>query len=191
MIWAVGRAPNTRDLNLEAAGVETRVNGIVPVDDYQNTNVPGLFAIGDVTGKVPLTPVAIAAGRRLAERLFNGQPERRMDYENVPSVVKAEVWRYYGTMLKLEGGGERHIGLRGVPPETDIMHPRIVSGRMLMPDDTYAIVLSHKIAVEEGIQIGDEIMVVVIEIDRQGRVNLSRKAAMQRHLAKNSEKEGA
>jgi putative ABC transport system permease protein len=77
--------------------------------------------------------------------------------ESVPSVVKAEVWRYYGTMMKLEGGGERQIGLRGVPPETEILHPRIVSGRMLMPGDAYAIVLSHKIAVEEGIQVGDDI----------------------------------
>ncbi|MGD8931445.1 MAG: glutathione-disulfide reductase [Chromatiales bacterium] len=87
VIWAVGRTPNTRDLGLETTGVETRVNGIIPVDDYQNTNVPGIYAIGDITGRVPLTPVAIAAGRRLAERLFDNQPERRMDYENVPSVV--------------------------------------------------------------------------------------------------------
>lgn len=87
VIWAVGRAPNTRDLGLESAGVETGMNGIVRVDDYNSTNVPGILAIGDVAGKVPLTPVAIAAGRRLAERLFNGQPERRMEYENVPSVV--------------------------------------------------------------------------------------------------------
>jgi glutathione reductase (NADPH) len=87
VIWAVGRSPNTRDLDLAAAGVETRVNGIIPVDDYQNTNVPGVYAIGDITGRVPLTPVAIAAGRRLAERLFDNQPQRRLDYDNVPSVV--------------------------------------------------------------------------------------------------------
>jgi len=89
VIWAVGRTPNIRDLNLAAAGVETRANGIVPVDEYQNTNVPGIYAIGDVTGRNPLTPVAIAAGRRLSERLFDGQSERRLDYENVPSVVFA------------------------------------------------------------------------------------------------------
>ncbi len=77
--------------------------------------------------------------------------------ESVPGVVKAEVWRYYGTMMKLEGGGERQIGLRGIPPDTEIFHPLIVGGRMLMPGDTYAVVLSHKIAVEEGIQVGDEI----------------------------------
>lgn len=87
VIWAVGRAPNTGDLNLQAAGVEMRGNGIVLTDEFQNTNVPGIYAVGDITGRTPLTPVAIAAGRRLAERLFNNQPESRVDYENIPSVV--------------------------------------------------------------------------------------------------------
>jgi glutathione-disulfide reductase len=87
VIWAVGRAPNTGDLNLQTAGVEMHGNGIVLTDEFQNTNVPGIYAVGDVTGRTPLTPVAIAAGRRLAERLFNNQPENRVDYENIPSVV--------------------------------------------------------------------------------------------------------
>ncbi len=87
VIWAVGRMPNTRTLNLEATGVEVQPDGIIPVDDFQNTSVRGIYAIGDVTGKVPLTPAAIAAGRRLAERLFNGQFDRRVDYSNIPSVV--------------------------------------------------------------------------------------------------------
>ncbi len=89
VIWAVGRAPNTDELNLEAAGVNMVRNGIVPVDNFQNTNVPGIYAIGDITGKMPLTPVAIAAGRRLAERLFNHKPFSRVEYDNVPSVVFA------------------------------------------------------------------------------------------------------
>jgi len=89
VIWAVGRAPNTHGLALERAGIETRANGIVPTDGYQNTNVPGVYAIGDITGRTPLTPVAIAAGRRLAARLFDGQPESRVDYDNIPSVVFA------------------------------------------------------------------------------------------------------
>jgi len=87
VIWAVGRTPNAGDLALEAAGVEARVNGVIPTDAYQNTNVPGIYAIGDVTGRKPLTPVAIGAGRRLADRLFGGQPDARVDYENIPSVV--------------------------------------------------------------------------------------------------------
>jgi glutathione reductase (NADPH) len=89
VIWAVGRRPNTDKLGLDAAGVEVMPNGIIPVDGYENTNVPGIYAIGDVTGKVPLTPVAIAAGRKLAERLFNNRPDSKVDYDNVPSVVFA------------------------------------------------------------------------------------------------------
>jgi glutathione reductase (NADPH) len=87
VIWAVGRAPNTHGLNTQAAGLETRSNGIVPTDEYQNTNVPGIYAIGDITGRTPLTPVAIAAGRRLAARLFLDQPQQKVDYANIPSVV--------------------------------------------------------------------------------------------------------
>ncbi len=87
VIWAVGRRANTRQLNLQAAGIEVLQNGIIPVDDYERTNVPNVYAIGDIIGRVQLTPVAIAAGRRLAERLFDNKPERKMDYENVPSVV--------------------------------------------------------------------------------------------------------
>jgi len=60
---------------------------MIPTDDYQNTNVDGIYAIGDITGRAALTPVAIAAGRRLAERLFAGQAERKVDYDNIPSVV--------------------------------------------------------------------------------------------------------
>jgi glutathione-disulfide reductase len=89
VIWAVGRRPNTHKLGLDAAGVEVMPNGVIPVDAYENTNVPGIYAIGDVTGKMPLTPVAIAAGRKLAERLFNDKPESKVDYDNIPSVVFA------------------------------------------------------------------------------------------------------
>ena len=87
VIWAVGRTPNTRELDLDKAGVETRANGIIPTDTYQNTNIARIYAIGDITGRAPLTPVAIAAGRRLAARLFDGQTESRVDYDNIPSVV--------------------------------------------------------------------------------------------------------
>jgi glutathione-disulfide reductase len=89
VIWAVGRAPNTRELNLEAAGITVERSGVIPTDAYQNTTVPGIYAIGDITGREPLTPVAIAAGRRLAERLFNGKLDSKLDYENVPTVVFA------------------------------------------------------------------------------------------------------
>ncbi len=89
VLWAVGRRPNSDHLNLEGAGVEVLPDGVIPTDAFQNTNVAGIYAIGDVTGRAQLTPVAIAAGRRLADRLFNDQPERRLDYDNIPTVVFA------------------------------------------------------------------------------------------------------
>ena len=87
LLWAVGRQPNTAGLALDAAGVETAPRGHIPVDPWQNTNVEGIYAIGDVTGKAELTPVAIAAGRRLSDRIFDGQSERRLSYELIPTVI--------------------------------------------------------------------------------------------------------
>ncbi len=87
LIWAIGRSPRTAELNLASAGVEFEPDGTVPTDIYQNTNARGVYAIGDVTGRFLLTPVAIAAGRRLADRLFGGQTDRHLVYENIPSVV--------------------------------------------------------------------------------------------------------
>ncbi len=87
LLWGVGRAPNSGYLDLAKAGVATDEEGFVPVDDYQATNVPHIFALGDVTGRVALTPVAIAAGRRLADRLYGGMPDRRLDYRNIPTVI--------------------------------------------------------------------------------------------------------
>ncbi len=87
VIWAVGRRANTQALNLSAAGVETLANGNIVVDEFENTNVAGIYAIGDITGKVALTPVAIAAGRKLAERLLQDKPDSKVDYTNIPSVV--------------------------------------------------------------------------------------------------------
>jgi len=68
VVLAIGRAPNTEGLNLDAAGVKTDEWGFVPTDEWQKTNVDHIFALGDVTGREALTPVAIAAGRRLADR---------------------------------------------------------------------------------------------------------------------------
>lgn len=86
-LWAIGRAPDVEGLGLEAAGVALSESGHVRVDAYQDTSVAGIHAVGDVTGAVELTPVAIAAGRRLSDRLFGGQPERCLVYENIPTVV--------------------------------------------------------------------------------------------------------
>ena len=87
LIWAIGRHPLTAGLNLAATGVEVDDQGYIPTDEFQNTCVEGLYAIGDVTGRAQLTPVAIAAGRRLADRLFGGMQDRRLVYENIPTVV--------------------------------------------------------------------------------------------------------
>lgn len=89
LIWAIGRTPETKGIGLEEAGVKLSEKGHIVVDEYQNTAVDNIYALGDVTGEVELTPVAIAAGRRLAHRLFGG-PEYstlKLDYNNVPSVV--------------------------------------------------------------------------------------------------------
>ncbi|GKX55619.1 glutathione-disulfide reductase [Leminorella grimontii] len=87
LIWAIGRVPATDNVNLAAAGVEVNERGYITVDKYQNTNVPGIYAVGDNTGAVELTPVAVAAGRRLSERLFNNKPDEHLDYSNIPTVV--------------------------------------------------------------------------------------------------------
>lgn len=91
LIWAIGRTPATKDIGLEKAGVKLGEKGHVLVDDYQNTNVDNIFALGDVCGKAELTPVAIAAGRRLAERLWGPEQFRtaHIAYSNIPSVVFA------------------------------------------------------------------------------------------------------
>ncbi len=87
LIWAIGREPANDNINLQAAGVELNEKGYIKVDKFQNTNVPGVYAVGDNTGAVELTPVAVAAGRRLSERLFNNKPDEHLDYSNVPTVV--------------------------------------------------------------------------------------------------------
>ncbi|MCP4009893.1 MAG: FAD-dependent oxidoreductase, partial [Proteobacteria bacterium] len=84
VIWAIGRLPNTRSLGLDHVGIETDKAGFIPVDAYQNTVVKGVHAVGDVTGAAQLTPVAIAAGRRLADRLFDGRKKAKVDYSLIP-----------------------------------------------------------------------------------------------------------
>jgi glutathione reductase (NADPH) len=87
VLWAIGRAANVAALDLGAAGVAVDALGFVPTDAFQDTGVAGIHAIGDVTGRAQLTPVAIAAGRRLSDRLFGGRRERHLDYSLIPTVV--------------------------------------------------------------------------------------------------------
>ncbi len=89
LIWAIGRRAKTKNLGLENVAVKVDNKGFIITDKFQQTNIDKVYAIGDVTGKVQLTPVAIAAGRRLSDRLFNNQKDRHLNYENIPSVVFA------------------------------------------------------------------------------------------------------
>lgn len=87
VLWAIGRRPNTDSIGLEHTDIVTDDDGYITTDGYQNSSVGGVYAVGDVTRYRALTPVAIAAGRRLADRLFGGQPDAKLDYDDIPSVV--------------------------------------------------------------------------------------------------------
>ena len=87
VIYAIGRDPDLGGLNLAQAGVEVNAQGFIETDLYQCTSQANIFALGDITGRAALTPVAIAAGRRLADRLYDNQSGRHLDYELIPSVV--------------------------------------------------------------------------------------------------------
>ena len=87
LIWAIGRRPNLDNIGLENTGVKLSERGTVIVDDEERTSVDNIYAIGDIIGKAPLTPVAIAAGRRLGDRLYGGKPNRKMSYDNIATVM--------------------------------------------------------------------------------------------------------
>lgn len=95
LLWAIGRSPEIEKLNPAKVGIKQASKGHIQVDEYQNTNVDGIYALGDVTGQAELTPVAIAAGRALSNRLFgvthpSGGPHlstAKLNYENIPTVV--------------------------------------------------------------------------------------------------------
>ena len=87
VMWAIGRAPNSASLDVTKAGIKLDDRGFVATDDLQQTNVANIHALGDITGRVALTPVAIAAGRRLADRLYGGMRDRHLDYNLIPTVI--------------------------------------------------------------------------------------------------------
>jgi glutathione reductase (NADPH) len=117
VLWAIGREPAVEDLHLAAAGLAPAADGTIATDAFQQTAVPGLYAIGDVTGRALLTPVAIAAGRRLSDRLFNAQQDRKLDYSLVPTVIfshppigtvgltEAEARARHGDAVRVYGSG--------------------------------------------------------------------------------------
>jgi len=113
LLWAIGRDANVAGLDLGKAGVAVDDCNYIVTDGFQNTNVPGVYAIGDVTGRAALTPVAIAAGRRLSDRLFGNKTDRRLEYSMIPTVVfthppigtvgasEAEARAQYGDAVKV------------------------------------------------------------------------------------------
>ena len=86
LLFAIGRVPNTKGLGLETAGVELGINGAVIVNADNQSTCPSIYAVGDVTDRVQLTPVAIREGQAFADSVFGGKPTR-VDYENIPSAV--------------------------------------------------------------------------------------------------------
>jgi len=87
VFFATGRAPNTESLALDLAGVATRPNGAVAVDESYASSAPHIYAIGDVSNRLNLTPVAIAEGHHLADRLFGPPPPRTWSFDAVPTSV--------------------------------------------------------------------------------------------------------
>jgi glutathione reductase (NADPH) len=112
LLWAIGRAAAIEALQLERAGVELDVQGFIGNDHYQASNVPGIYAIGDVSGRAQLTPVAIAAGRRLSDRLFGGHAGRHLDYDNIPTVIFGRP--PLGTVGLSERGARERYGAENV-----------------------------------------------------------------------------
>lgn len=87
LVWAIGRDANSADLGLEHVGITPDAKGFIATDAAQNTTAENVYAVGDVSGRMALTPVAIAASRKLADRIFGGKPEAKLDYDNIATVV--------------------------------------------------------------------------------------------------------
>ncbi len=152
VMYATGRNPNTANMGLEQAGVALDENGAVVVDGHYRTSVPSIYAIGDVTDRVNLTPVATAEGTALARALYGGD-HKRVDYQDIPSCVfsqpslgcvgltepqardqydEIDVFRSTFTPLKhsLDGSGEKTL----IKVIVDKASDRVVGAHMVGPD---------------------------------------------------------
>lgn len=162
LIWAIGRHPTTDKINLAAAGVETNDRGYIKVDEFQNTNVPGIYCVGDIMeGGIELTPVAVKAGRQLSERLFNGKTNAKMDYTLVPTVVFSHP--PIGTIGLTEGEAKAQYGEENVKVYTSgftamytavTQHRQPCKMKLVCAGDEETVVGLHGIgfAVDEMIQ---------------------------------------
>lgn len=166
VMYATGRAPNTKGLGLEEAGVKLNEHGAIVVDEYSKTSVDSIYAIGDVTDRVQLTPVALAEGMALVRTLYEGKPTS-MNYENIPSAVfsqppigtvgltekdalkkhKIKVFRSRFKAMKhtLSGRDEQTVMKLIVDKETDV-----VLGAHMMGADAPEIIQGIAIAVKAG-----------------------------------------
>jgi glutathione reductase (NADPH) len=138
LLWAIGRAPEVQDLDLKRIDMKLSEKGHVVVNEYQDTSVSGVYAIGDACGKAELTPVAIAAGRKLGDRLF-GPPElkdSKLDYDRIPTVVfshpecgtvglteDAAVEKYGADSVRVYKTGFKAMFFDVMDPEEKAKHP--------------------------------------------------------------------
>lgn len=107
VMYATGRVPNSAGLNLSNAGVDCRANGSIAVNEYSQTNVDNIYAVGDVTNRVNLTPVAIHEGHAFADSEFGGKP-RMVDHDYIPSAVFTQP--QVGTVGYSEHDARNHFG---------------------------------------------------------------------------------
>lgn len=155
VIWAVGRRPLTDSLNLQATGAQVSERGHVSVDKFQQTSAEGVYAIGDVTGQVELTPVAIAAGRRLSDRVFGGMEGRHLNYDNIPTVIFSHP--PIGTVGMAEPQAREQYGDDAVKVYTSGFNP------------LYYGVLEHKVRADmKLVCVGAEERVVGVHMIGQG-----------------------
>lgn len=126
VIAAIGRVPNVEHVGLENAGVELDQWGYVKIDENHRTTAPSIFAVGDITGQVELTPVAIRAGRQVSEYLFNGAATGGIDYSLIPTVVFSHP--PMGTIGYSQVAAEQKFGAENIKVYTSTfnsMYPRV------------------------------------------------------------------
>eukprot|EP01031_Cornospumella_fuschlensis_P028286 gene28286-34154_t len=165
ILLATGRSPNVDRLGLDKAAVQTNAQKFITVDEYQRTSTKHIHAIGDVCGQVQLTPMAIAAGRRLADRLFGGMADAKADYSNVPTVVfshppigtvgiseEEAVSQYGADKVKVYTSTfvNLHYGTYAVPPEQKPKtHMKLVT---LLPHEKILGIHMIGMGVDEALQ---------------------------------------
>jgi glutathione reductase (NADPH) len=174
LIFAIGRVPNSDALGLEAVGVARDDGGHVVVDGRQDTGIDGVHAVGDLTDRVALTPVAIAAARRLMDRLFGGEPDAKLDYDNIPSVVFSHPPLARVGMTESEAriahDGDVHVYRTGFRPMLNALADlpqrscfnlvcvgpeRRVVGIHLLGDGADEILQGYAVALKRGITLAD------------------------------------